>query len=84
MSKDPKLSEDDPRVQPDAYISLGTHLYEVIGLESTSASCKLHVRNCRTLHPLWLTAHEVTSAVLRRPAEPMPEGVPSDWRKAAA
>jgi hypothetical protein len=59
----------DPRREPDAYISHGGHLYEVIEDEQTGPnSGRLRVRNCLTLHPLKLTVAEVDESDLVKAA----------------
>lgn len=75
----PQIRDDDPRIQTDAYISVREeHLYEVIGSEKTVSTWKLHVRNCVTEHPMWLTAREVLCAKLER-AAPAVVTVPEGW-----
>jgi hypothetical protein len=59
----------DPRYQPDTYLALGRHLYEVIGWENTGPSSgMLRVRNCRTLHEVSLGVDEVARAEVITPA----------------
>lgn len=60
----------DPKRECGAYIAHNGHLYEVIGYEQTGPrSGKLHVLNCLTDHPVWLTEAEVQEAeFVRSPA----------------
>ena len=62
----------DPRFQPDAYIRIGRHLYEIVEVDGD----EVRVRNCRTLHDLYLTRHEVERAEL---VDPGPVMVPAEW-----
>ena len=71
----------DPRREPGAYITSHSRLFEVIKDERTSLGVgRLHVRNCQTLHPLWLTAEEVDASDLVRaaPAVVVPDLSPEE------
>lgn len=62
----------DPKHEPDAYITREGSLYEVECYEPTgSNSGKLWVRNSLTGQRLWLSAREVSQAVLVKAAPPL-------------
>jgi hypothetical protein len=69
----------DQKHQPDAYLRLADHLYEVVAYERDGVnSGRLHVLNSHTLHPLWLTDDEVIEAQLVH-AGPEPFKLPTQW-----
>lgn len=76
----PQIKDDDPRCQPDAYLTLNGHLYEVIEWKPSGASSgMLSVRNSRTGYLMRLGSREVLAAKLVRSAPVLPETVPEGW-----
>ena len=62
----------EPAIEPDTYIRIGRHLYEIVDVDGE----EVRVRNCRTLHDLYLTLHEVQRAQV---IDPGPVTVPAEW-----
>lgn len=59
-------------VEPDTYIRIDRHLYEIVEVDGD----EVRVRNCRTLHDLYLTRPEVERAQV---IDPGPVMVPEEW-----
>lgn len=83
--KPPPPRRDD--VWPEGtYLEWRLHLYEVVGWEAHETEYRgvaemLHVTNCLTDHPLWLSLRDLKEAT---PVRTTPDAPPEDWRVEAA
>jgi hypothetical protein len=71
------IDGDVRALQPDTYLLLGRHLYEVIGWDPTGKG-SLRVRNVRTLHDVHLGLDEAEHADIIIPAS-NEDAVPVAW-----